>query len=359
MSDQHEPLIRVGITHGDPNGIGYEVIIKTFMDHAMLELCTPIIYGLSKTASFYRKSLGAGEFNFYGISGAEKAAKHQCNLVNISDEEFIPEPGILKHDAGKFAVKALERAVGDLRAGLIDVLVTAPFHKKAIQSDSFKFQGHTEFLAHEFNTDNYLMLLVENELRVGTITGHIPLKDVASALSMDLILKKITLLHESLQRDFGIRKGKIAILGLNPHAGDSGVIGKEETEFIIPAIQKANENGMLVYGPYAADGFFGTGQWKKTDAVLSMYHDQGLIPFKTIAFERGVNFTAGLPVIRTSPDHGTAFDIAGKGLADPSSLRAAVYQAIDIFRTRKTNSVISANPLKQQAKRERDRFERG
>jgi len=359
MSESNEPLIRVGITHGDPNGIGYEVIIKTFMDHGMLDLCTPVVYGLHKTATFYRKALQVDEFNFYGVSGAEKAAKNQCNFVNISDEEFRTEPGVLNPQAGKWAIKALERAVGDLRAGLIDVLVTAPFHKKAIQSDSFNFQGHTEFLASEFDCNDYLMLLVQDELRVGTITGHIPIKDVPSALSKELILKKINLIHESLQRDFGIRKGKIAILGLNPHAGDSGVIGKEESEFIIPAIKQANENGMLVYGPYAADGFFGTGQWKKTDAVLSMYHDQGLIPFKTIAFERGVNFTAGLPIIRTSPDHGTAFDIAGKGIADPSSFRAAVFQAIDIFRMRKINGVISANPLKQHAKRERDRFERG
>jgi 4-hydroxythreonine-4-phosphate dehydrogenase len=355
MSESSASLIRVGISHGDYNGIGYEVIMKAFMEHGMLELCTPVVYGLQKAASFYRKQLHINEWSFFGVSQVEKAAKHHCNLLSIDDADLTVEPGKSTAHAGLMAVKSLERATSDLIEGKIDVLVTAPINKHNVQSENFSFPGHTEYLAARAGVKDFLMLLVSGNLRVGTVTGHIPVSRVAESLSTPLIHSKLKSLSKTLLQDFGIRKPKIAVLGLNPHAGDGGIIGKEEKEIIEPAIRQAMQEGIMALGPYPADGFFGGESWKKFDAVLAMYHDQGLIPFKSIAFHHGVNFTAGLPFIRTSPDHGTGFDIAGKNLADPSSLREAIYQAIDIFRNRKLYREISSNPLQQQQKHERER----
>lgn len=355
MSEHHEPLIRVGITHGDFNGIGYEVIMKTFADHGMLELCTPVVYGLHKAASLYRKTLGMQDFSFYGVPDASKAVKHHCNFVNLTDVDVGIEPGTSTPAAGSWAVKALNRAMEDLDNGHIDVLVTAPINKQNVQSPDFQFPGHTEFLASRTQSNDYLMLLVNENLRIGTVTGHIPITEVASKLSTDLIVSRIRVMAKSLLMDFGIRTPRIAVLGLNPHAGDQGLIGKEEENIIIPAIRKMSQEGTMVYGPFSADGFFGSGTWKKFDGVMAMYHDQGLIPFKSLAFHHGVNFTAGIPIVRTSPDHGTGYDIAGKNLAEPSSLREAVFQAIDIYRNRRMYAEISANPLKPQKRIERER----
>jgi len=358
MSDHKKNPVRVGISHGDFNGIGYEVIIKTFMDHGMLELCTPVVYGIHKAASAYRKLVDAGEFNFYGVPDASKAVKNHCNFVNLTEIDVGLDPGKPTPASGAWAVKALQMAMDDLLAGKIDVLVTAPIDKHNVQGPEFKFPGHTEFLASKTQSGSYLMLLVSDDLRIGTVTGHIPVKDVAAAINQELILEKLKVFEASLNQDFGITKPRIAVLGLNPHAGDGGLLGKEEIETIIPAIKKAKEAGSLCFGPYPADGFFGNGSWKQFDGVLAMYHDQGLIPFKSIAFHEGVNFTAGLPIVRTSPDHGTAFDITGKNVANEASFRSAVFLAIDVFRNRKmhqelTSNVLQINPRKD---RERERF---
>jgi 4-hydroxythreonine-4-phosphate dehydrogenase len=349
------PLIKVGITQGDYNGIGYEIIIKTFMEHGILELCTPVVYGAQKAAGFWRKELDVQDFSFYGIHDAEKAVKNHCNFISIFDGEVKVEPGVLSQHAGELAYKALEKATDDLLAGKIDVLVTAPINKKSIQNDSFKHPGHTEYLAERAKATDHLMLLVSDELRIGTLTGHLPISKVSAAISVNKIFSKLQLLNQSLIHDFGVRKPRIAVLGLNPHAGDEGLIGKEEQEIIIPAINKAKDANILVYGPYSADGFFGSATFRQFDAVLAMYHDQGLIPFKTLAFHHGVNYTAGLSVVRTSPDHGTGFDIAGKNIASADSLREAIFKGIDIFRKRKGHAEISANPLKF-SKKDRERY---
>jgi 4-hydroxythreonine-4-phosphate dehydrogenase len=355
MSDSKNLGVRVGISQGDFNGIAYEVIIKTFLDHGMLELCTPIVYGIHKAAASFRKSLNVQDFSFYGIPEASKAVKHHCNFINLTDVDVGLEPGKATPASGAWAVKSLMHVMDDLDKGLLDVVVTAPIDKHNVQSPDFNFPGHTEFLAQRSNISNYLMLLISENLRVGTVTGHIPVKDVASKLNSELIVSKLKVFADSLLKDFGIRSPKIAVLGLNPHAGDGGLLGQEEGEIIIPAIKKANEEGIMAFGPYPADGFFGNGSWKQFDGVLAMYHDQGLIPFKSIAFHQGVNFTAGLPIIRTSPDHGTAFDIVGKNTASEESFRAAVFLAIDIYKNRKMHEEISANPLEISPRRERDR----
>jgi 4-hydroxythreonine-4-phosphate dehydrogenase len=341
-----EEKIIVGITQGDINGIGLEVIIKTFLDPQMLEICTPVVFGSNKTASFHRKALNIEDFSFNQIRNLSEINHKRVNIVNVYEEEAEIELGKQTPNGGKYALKSLEAAAVALFEAKIDVLVTAPINKENIQSPEFKFPGHTEYLEEKFGEGNSLMFLVSDDLRVAVVTGHIPVTRVAQELTTEKILKKIQLLHQSLVQDFSIRAPKIAVLGLNPHAGDNGIIGDEEKNIIIPAINKAKENNMLVYGPYPADGFFGTETYKKFDAVLAMYHDQGLIPFKTISFNSGVNFTAGLPVVRTSPDHGTAYDIAGKNIASEESFRKAVYTAIDIFKIRKQNKAIAANPLK-------------
>jgi 4-hydroxythreonine-4-phosphate dehydrogenase len=343
MSDEK---IIIGITQGDVNGIGLEVIIKTFMEPQMLELCTPIVFGSQKTASYHRKTLNIEDFSFNVIRDVSEANPKRANLINVYDEEINIELGQQTETGGKYAFKSLEAAVNALQQNKIDALVTAPINKNNIQSENFKFPGHTEYLDEKFGKGESLMLLVKDNLRVAVVTGHIPITQVASTLSSEKILKKIQLLHKSLIQDFAVRRPKIAVLGLNPHASDNGLIGKEEQEIIIPAINKAKEENILAYGPYPADGFFGKGTFNEFDAVLAMYHDQGLIPFKTLAFSNGVNFTAGLPVIRTSPDHGTAYEIAGKNVANEQSFRNAVYAAIDIHKNRELYAELTANPLK-------------
>ncbi len=342
-SDNH---VKVGISMGDFNGIGMEVIIKTFMDNRMMQLCTPIVYGASRIASFHRKALGIADFSFNIIRDADAANPKMANLINCWDEEIKMELGTSTNLAGEKAIASLELAIADLKSGKIDVLVTAPINKNNVQSANFKFPGHTEYLAEKFDVKDYLMLLVSDDLRIGTVTGHIPLNQVASALSTEKIYTKIKLLNNSLIQDFGIRKPKIAVLGLNPHAGDNGLLGEEETKLIIPAIEKLKSEGIMAIGPYAADGFFGSQVYHQFDGVMAMYHDQGLIPFKAMSFESGVNFTAGLPIIRTSPDHGTGYDIAGKNKASESSFRQAVYLACDLFHQRKQQAGLVANPLK-------------
>lgn len=326
--------IIVGITHGDINGIGYEIIIKTLMDTRIMELFTPVVYGSSKVASYHRKTLNINDFSFNLIKKAELANAKRPNIVNIYEQEIKVDLGVSTEVAGEMAFLALEAAVEDLMNGDIDVLVTAPINKKNIQSDKFNFPGHTEYLAEKFHAPEPLMLMVSGNLRIGVVTGHLPISEVSATLSKELILKKIKILNDSLIKDFNIQKPKIALFGLNPHAGDEGLLGNEEIDIIIPAIKMAIEEGILAYGPFSADGFFGSGMFNKFDGMLAMYHDQGLLPFKTLAFETGVNFTAGLPFVRTSPGHGTAYELAGKDIASPDGFRAAIYLAIDIYKNR-------------------------
>ncbi len=340
-----EEKIIVGISQGDINGIGLEVIIKTFLDPQMLEICTPVIFGSNKTASFHRKALNIEDFSFNPIRNVSEINYKRANIINLYEEDVVIELGKQTEAGGRYALKSLKAAANALAQNSIDVLVTAPINKENIQSPDFNFPGHTEYLDSKFGDGNSLMFLVSDTLKVAVATGHIPVTRVAQELTTEKLIKKIQVLHNSLIEDFSVRRPKIAVLGLNPHAGDNGVIGDEEQRIIIPAINKAKEEGMLVYGPYAADGYFGNGTYKNFDAVLAMYHDQGLVPFKTIAFNAGVNFTAGLPIVRTSPDHGTAYDIAGKNMASEESFRRAVYLAIDIFNTRKQYAEITANPL--------------
>jgi len=346
--------IRVGISCGDLNGIGHEVIIKTFLDVRMLEECTPILYGSNKVSAQHRKALGIHDFSFNPILKAEEANPKRANVVNIWQEDFEVELGKPTPASGAYALKSLQAAVADLKAGKIDVLVTAPIDKHNIQSEEFNFPGHTEFLAHSFGAEEYSMVMVSEHMIVTFMTGHLPLSEVGKALTFESIIKKIRFLDRNFPIDFAIRKPRIAVLGLNPHNGDGGVIGREELEVIIPAIRKAKEDGLLVFGPFAADGFFGSGAHRQFDVILAMYHDQGLIPFKSMNFDQGVNFTAGLPYVRTSPDHGTGFDIAGKGVASEQSFRDAVYTAIDIFNERKRYAECSANPLQVQERREKE-----
>lgn len=340
--------IKVGISIGDCNGIGLEIIMKTFQDNRMLSMCTPIVYGHSKVATFHRKKLGISDFSFNEIRKTEDANPKRANLIDVTDEDVFVEFGKATEASGKLAIQSLVAATQDLASNKTDVLVTGPINKHNVQSDAFRFPGQTEYLADYSNTDQALMLLMGEGLKVAVATGHIPLKDVPKALTIDLILEKAALLQASLLKDFGIERPKIALLGLNPHAGDDGLLGDEEKKIIAPAITRARDRGDLIFGPYGADGFFGTGQYKLFDGVLAMYHDQGLAPFKALAFESGVNFTAGLPIVRTSPDHGPAMDIAGKNEASPASFRAAVYAACDIFQTRRQYREMSANPLQPQ-----------
>ena len=339
--------IRVGITQGDINGIGYEVIIKSLTDPRMLEICTPIVYGSPKVAAYHKKVLNAEAFNFYQVRSAIEADHNKVNIINCCDDNVRVELGKNSEAAGEAAYQALEQAVSDLKADLIDVLVTAPVNKENIQSEQFKFPGHTEYLAQHFEVENPLMLLISEGLRVGVVTGHVPLKDVPQKITKELVVSKLKTLHKALVMDFAATSPRIAVLGLNPHAGDNGVIGNEENDVIIPAIKAVSEYGITALGPYPADGFFGSGQHTKFDAVLAMYHDQGLIPFKALTFDKGVNYTAGLPVVRTSPGHGTAFDIAGEDKASHVSFTEAIYHAVDIYRSRKNYQEASSNPLQK------------
>ena len=336
--------IIVGISIGDLNGIGSEVILKTFEDNRMLELCTPVIFGNVKTVSFLKRNLNL-EAQLHGIDTINQLIIGKINVLNVWRENIEINYGQNDTEIGKYAIKSFVEATKSLKNGEIDVLVTAPINKYNIQSDDFKFPGHTDYLNQELQGDA-LMFMVQGNLRVGLITDHVPVNEVAKHLTEKLITQKIETINKALRQDFGITKPKIAVLGLNPHCGDGGVIGKEDDEIIRPTIAKLYKKGVLVFGPYAADGFFGSGQYDKFDAVLATYHDQGLIPFKTLSFGNGVNFTSGLDKIRTSPDHGTAYDIAGKGIADYTSFKEAVYTAIDIFHARNEYKELTNNPLK-------------
>lgn len=343
-------MIKVGITIGDINGVGPETIIKVLSDIRITEMMIPVIYGHAEVLRETRKMLGAEDFKHTSVDSADKARSKVINLVQVSKEPIALHFGEARKDAGALAFTSIKTAVEDLAATKIDVLVTCPINKDTIQSDEFQFPGHTEYLADMAGVERFLMLLVSDELRVGVATGHLPLKDVSKALSTSLILEKLELMRESLLKDFGINKPRIAVLGLNPHASDNGLLGDEEKDIIIPAIRKARADGHYVFGPYGADGYFGSRVYKQFDATLAMYHDQGLAPFKALAFHSGVNFTAGLPIVRTSPDHGTAYDLAGKGEASEDSLRAAIFTACDIYKARKEFKEYGSNPLESQPK---------
>jgi 4-hydroxythreonine-4-phosphate dehydrogenase len=340
--------IIVGISIGDLNGIGSEVVLKTFEDSRMLEFCTPVIFANVKIISAIKKTFESTAA-IHGIDTLEQIVIGKINVLNIWKEHLELNYGANDEALGKYAIKSFVAATKALKEGKVDVLVTAPINKYNIQSDDFKFPGHTDYLNQELAGDA-LMFMVQDNLRVGLLTDHIPVNDVASHLTEQLITKKIETINQSLTQDFSINKPKIAVLGLNPHAGDGGVIGKEDDTLLKPVIKKLFEKGTLVFGPYPADGFFGNSQYEKFDAVIAAYHDQGLIPFKTLSFGNGVNYTAGLDKIRTSPDHGTAYDIAGKGIANHNSFKEAVFLAIDIYNSRNEYGEISNNPLKTKEK---------
>ncbi len=339
--------LRIGLTIGDINGIGVEVIIKTLRDNRIIDYCTPVIYGSSRVVSYHRKVLKAEDFTYNIVSDIDRCKPNTCNILNCWTEELAVNLGQANKEAGRFVLRALEAAAYDLAQQKIDALVTAPVNKDQINSTETPFQGHTEFLTDKFDVKESLMFMVSDNLRIGLVTNHVPIQQVSQRISQDLIIEKLGLMYHSLQQDFGIDRPKIAVLGLNPHAGDNGLIGKEEQEVIIPAIEAFRTNNQLVFGPYPADGFFGNAMQQQFDGVLAMYHDQGLVPFKALSFGSGVNFTAGLPIVRTSPDHGTAYDIAGKNIASPDSFRKALFTAIDILRQRRRYAEMTANPLQK------------
>lgn len=346
--------IRVGITHGDINGVGYEVILKTFSDPTMLELCTPVVYGSPKVAAYHRKAMEI-QTSFSIVNSAEEVQDGRVNVVNCIEEELKVELTKPTSEAGKAALAALERALADYREGLFDVLVTAPINKHTIQSDAFHFPGHTEYIEERVGGgQKALMILLKGDFRVALVTGHVPVRDIAGELTKELIMEKMEIFHRSLKKDFGIDNPRIAVFSLNPHAGDNGLLGTEEQEVIIPAMKEMIARGVQCFGPYPADGFMGSGNYTHFDGILAMYHDQGLAPFKALAMDEGVNFTAGLPIVRTSPAHGTAYDIAGKGIASEDSFRQAVYVAMDVFRNRAWEREISARPLRKQYYEKRD-----
>lgn len=340
--------IVAGITHGDINGIGYEIIMKAFQDPTLLDLCVPVVYGSPKAAAYYRKVLRITDFNFNNIRSAADALPQRVNLINCLTDDIQVELGKITAEGGHAARAALECAASDLTDGKIDLLVTAPVSKENIHSEKFPYTGHTDWLRDLTGSDDVLMLMVSENLKIGFATEHLPLRQVADAITIAGLLGKLRLLNRSLLQDFAVRGPRIAILGLNPHAGDGGLLGNEEGEIIIPAIARANEEGILAFGPYSPDGFFGSGTFSRFDAVLAMFHDQAMPVFKAFAFETGVNFTAGLPVIRTSPAHGTAFDRAGRDEASGNSLRQAIYTAVDICRNREMYHELTRNPLQPQ-----------
>lgn len=344
-----DKMIRVGITHGDINGIGYEVILKTFSDQRMTELCVPIIYGSSKVAAYHRKALDLPAVNINVVSRAEEAGLNRVNIINCVEDDIKVELTQSTPVAGRAAYKALEAAVADLKSGAIDVLVTAPINKHNIQNAQFHFPGHTEYLEQTLGDgQKALMILMTDTLRVALVTGHIPVSQVPSQITVENIVTKLQVFNQSLKQDFTIIKPRIAVLALNPHAGDNGVIGNEEVEIIKPAMEEAERLGVMSFGPFPADGFFGSKMYEDFDGVLAMYHDQGLAPFKALVMEEGVNYTAGLPFVRTSPAHGTAYNIAGQNLASESSFRQAVYTALDVYRSRQSYREATAHPLRKQ-----------
>ncbi|RSC95632.1 4-hydroxythreonine-4-phosphate dehydrogenase PdxA [Tenacibaculum singaporense] len=336
--------IIVGISVGDINGIGIEIILKTFEDKRMLDFCTPVLFASNKLISYHKKTLRLNT-SIHGITSLDKLVHGKVNLLNSWKEEVKVDLGKTTEEGGKFALKSLQAAVGALKKNQIDLIVTAPINKENIQSEEFKFPGHTEYLEENFDGRS-LMILMTNELRIGLITGHIPVSKVSEAITPELIKSKVEIMYNSLKQDFNISKPKIAVLGLNPHCGDNGIIGTEDDEIIRPTITEIKETGKLVFGPYAADGFFGSKTYKQFDGVLAMYHDQGLAPFKALSFGNGVNFTAGLSKVRTSPDHGTGFDIAGKNNANPTSFKEALFTSLQIFKNRKEYQELTKNALK-------------
>jgi 4-hydroxythreonine-4-phosphate dehydrogenase len=343
----NKPIL--GFTVGDINGIGPELIIKALSDNRILEFCTPVVFGNNKLINFYRKNLPDINISFNNIKDASKINPKQVNVYNCWEEEININPGQQTDEAGKYAIESLTIAAEALKAGKIDGLITAPIHKKNIQSETFTHPGHTPYLKELFGVRDVAMFMVAENMRVALLTEHVPLKDVSQYITKENIISKLQVINESLKKDFGISNPKIAILGLNPHAGDDGLLGKEEIEIISPAIKEAKQKNIFCFGPYPSDAFFARGQHEKFDAVLALYHDQGLIPFKSLAFGEGVNYTAGLPGIRTSPDHGVAFDIAGKGIADESSFRAAIFTCLDIINNRRENKEQYQNPLKKMS----------
>lgn len=345
IEEKMEENIRIGITLGDPSGVGAETIIKIFRDQRMLDMATFVLYGASKALSFYKSKVDEGEEVSYNlVRSAAEAQGRKLNLVECGTAELRVVAGEATAESGKVAVESLSRAVEDVKAGDLDLIVTAPINKNAMDEAGFGAVGHTEFLAQQFGGEP-LMLMCSDIMRVGLATIHLPVAEVAAALSKELIVKRISQLAKSLREDFGITKPRVAVLALNPHAGDGGLLGREEQEIISPAIRESYEGGVLAFGPFAADGFFAAGTFKKYDAVLAMYHDQGLAPFKTLT-PYGVNVTTNLDIVRTSPDHGVGYDIAGKGVADESSMRNAIYMALDIYRSRRREAEYAANPLK-------------
>ena len=346
-SSENKPV--VGFTCGDLNGIGTELIIKSLSDNRFLDFCTPVIFASNKVINFYRKSIADINFSFSNIKDFQKLNQRQVNIYNCWEEEVAITPGILTDIAGKYAVKSLMDACHALKDGHIDALVTAPLHKKNVQGSDFSYTGHTPFLKDFFGAKDVLMLMVAENIKVGLVTEHLPVKDIATHITKENILSKLFILDASLRKDFDIERPKIAVLGLNPHAGDDGLIGNEEEQIIKPVIKEAKQHNMVVMGPFSADAFFARGQYNKFDAVLAMYHDQGLIPFKSLAFGEGTNFTAGLQKIRVSPDHGTAFDIAGKDKADSSSFRAAIFNAITILNNQNRFNENRSNPIKRMS----------
>jgi len=338
--------IILGISHGDVNGISYEVILKTLLDTRIYEVCTPILYGSAKVAAYHRKALNLPAQNINLIKSADEATQRKAYLINCINDEIRVELGKSTPMAGESSYSALQKAVTDLKEGKIDALVTGPIDKHNIQSDTFHFPGHTEYLAAQYPGSESLMLMVNEVMKIGVVTGHYALKDVPGKITQELILEKLRIMNKSLVEDFNIRKPRIAVFSLNPHAGDSGLLGSEEEKIISPAIKLARDQNILAFGPFSADGFFGAGTYSKFDGLLAMYHDQGLIPFKALSYEGGVNYTAGLPIVRTSPAHGTAYEIAGKNEASENSFRHALYMACDILKNREEYKELTANPLK-------------
>lgn len=344
--------LKIGITVGDINGIGLEVILKTLSDKRLLNYCTPIIYGSTKVISYHKNIIKIKDLPLHNAKDASNLNPNMVNVINCWMENVKIHLGKCNEDGGKYAYLSLEQAVADLQAGHLQALVTAPINKKSMQLAGFEYPGHTEYLTSKLEAPENLMFMVNEDLRVGLVTNHLPINQVASAITKERVLTKIRLMHQSLCMDFGINRPAIAVLGLNPHAGDGGVLGSEDLEVIVPAIEAAKAEGILAIGPYAADGLFGSGNYRNFDGILAMYHDQGLVPFKALSFGKGINFTAGLPVIRTSPDHGTGFEIAGKNTADPQSFREALYLAIDSFRQRVDYTEMTKNPLNKVAVKE-------
>jgi len=342
----NNPRIKIGITQGDINSISYEVIMKTLLDPRVYDSCTPILYGSPKVVAYHRKALNIGNFSLNAVRNADEATYRRANLINVLDDNVRVELGKSTPQAGEASLLSLQAAIKDLKEDKIDALVTGPINKQNIQSEQFHFPGHTEYLKEEFGAKEVLMIMVSDVVKVAVVTGHVPLSKVSSLITVDNILSKLRILNKSLLIDFAVRRPRIAVLSLNPHAGDEGLIGNEEIDIIIPAIEQAKNEGMIVTGPYPADGFFGSDSYQKFDAVLAMYHDQGLAPFKALVFDQGVNFTAGLPIVRTSPAHGTAYELVGRDLASEASFRQALYLACDILKNRAEYKQLTSNPLK-------------